>query len=464
MLYLKNTPKLLIKKPLVFIAISVIIGNLTYLIINKSLIGVIIFIASIIFLSRILIDKNFLLILIAFFIVSFLSSLLYYSINNDKNSIYTVKIYKVSNSETVGLFRGRKVYINNLSKNIKTGNIVTFKGKFKKKLDFENGTIGYMFIKNEIESKKSYNYYTNRLGEKYFKKIKDLLGESKSALVTALVFGNKDFLSYSQKNNLSNLGVIHLICISGLHLSLLFTYINKVLNSKLALFICGVYIILIGCPISAVRAFMMTFLMISSKKFFKTYDSVSALCLAAIILIFYRPYTLYESGFVLSFLATLGIILFYKNFSKAFYILPSYINNFLSITLAAQVFIYPYMIFKFNTFSMNFLLGGFLLTPIISIMLPLGFLTIIFLFSIKILSVICILMNILFLVLNGILIFLNKIALESVFVHNLYGFFYLGMFICIYMSYKGFKGFNIIFYSMYPMIILFSLYMQRTML
>ena len=370
LLYLKNTPKLLIKRPLIFIVISVIIGNLTYLITNRSLIGVIIFITSIIFFSFILLDKNFFIILAGFFLLSLLSSLFYYSINENKNSIYTVKIHTVQNSKIVGIFRGRRVYVNNLSKGIKTGSIVTFKGKFKKNLDIENGIVGYMFIKSEIASKKRYNYYIDRLSEKYFEKIQSILGESKSALITALVFGNKNFLSYSQKNNLSNLGVIHLICISGLHVSLLFMYINKILNSKVSIFICGIYIIMIGCPISAVRAFIMTFLMVASKKNFKTYDSVSALCLAAIVLIFYKPYTLYESGFILSFLATLGIILFHKSFSKAFYIFPSYISSSLSITLAAQGFIYPYMVLKFNTFSMNFLFGGFLLTPIISLMLP----------------------------------------------------------------------------------------------
>lgn len=464
MLHLRNTPKLLIKKPLIFIALSVIIGNLTYLIINKSLIGVIIFIASIIFLCFILLHRNFLVVLIVFFLLSFLSSMFYYSINESKDSIYTVKVHTVSSSKTIGIFRGRKVYLNNLSKDVKTGSILTFKGKFKKNLDVENGTVGYMFIKNKIESNKSYSYYINRLSEKYFDKVKNLLGESKSAFFTALVFGNKDFLSYNQKNNLSNLGVIHLICISGLHLSLLFMYINKILSSKIALFICGVYIVIIGCPISAVRAFIMTFLMVSSKKFSKAYDSISALCLALIILIFYKPYYLYESGFILSFLATLGIILFHKSFIKAFYILPNYINSFLSITLAAQALIYPYMVFKFNTFSMNFLLGGFLLTPTISIMLPFGFLTIIFLFSIKILKLLCIPINILFLVINGILIFLNKVALESISIHNFYGIIYLTMFLSMYMSYKGFKRFNIIFYSMYPFIILFFIYTQRTML
>ena len=208
-------------------------------------------------------------------------------------------------------------------------------------MDVENGIVGYMFIKNSVENKKSYSYYINRLSEKYFDKVKNLLGESKSALLTALVFGNKEFLSYNQKNNLSNLGVIHLICISGLHLSLLFMYIDKILTSKVALFICGIYIILIGSPISAVRAFIMTFLMVCSKRFSKTYDSISALCLALIILVFYKPYYLYESGFILSFLATLGIILFHKSFTKAFYILPNYINSFLSLTLAAQALIYP---------------------------------------------------------------------------------------------------------------------------
>lgn len=460
----KNTPKLLIKKPLVFIVISVILGNITYLIAKNSYIGVIVFIASIIFCSFILIDKNFLLVLIGFFLMSFISCVFYYSINENKKSVYTVRIDDISKNKVIGTLRGRKVYVNNVPSNIKTGEIFTFKGKFKKSIDIEDGVIGHLFVKDKIKVKKGYKYYIDRLSEDYFSYMKEALGEKKSAFLTALVLGNKDFLSYNQKNNLSNLGVIHLICISGLHISLLFMYINKVLNAKLSLIICLIYIILIGCPISAVRAYIMTFLMMSSKRIFKSYDSMSALCLAAIILIFYKPYILYESGFALSYLATIGIILFNKVFSKGFYMLPNYINKFLSLTLAAQVFIYPYMVLKFNSFSMNFLLGGFLLTPIISIMLPFGFLTIICWFTIKTISILYIPINFLFLVLNGVLIFLDKIALESVFIHNGYAVFYIIMFTAICMSYKGFKKFNIVFYLTIPLVILFSFYLKITML
>lgn len=464
MLDYKNTPKLLIKKPLVYIAISIIIGNITYLLLNNSLVGAIIFITPIIFLCFHIIDKKFFIVLIAFSLLSCLSSHFYYSINENKNGIYTVKIIEISKDEVIGVLRERKVYVNELPNNIEVGEKIVFKGKFKKYLDIEEGIVGYVFIKKQIGTKKSYNYYTNKISEDYFNKMKNILDENKSAFLTALVFGNKSFLSYSQKNNLSNLGVIHLICISGFHVSLLFMYINKVFNKKLSIIICLIYIILIGCPISAIRAFIMTFLMVTSKNIFKSYDSLSALCLACIILIFYKPYMLYESGFVLSFLATLGIILFNKIFNKAFYMFPNYINNFLSLTLSAQVFIYPYMILKFNKFSMNFLLGGFLLTPIISFILPIGFLTIILLLTIKTVGLLYIPLNILFLVLNGILIFLNRVSLENIFIHEFFGVFYIIIFVSMYMSYKGFKRFDIIIYSMIPVIVLFTFYLNITML
>lgn len=464
MINYKDTPKLLIKKPLFFIIISVISGNITYLISRNSYIGVIVFITSIILCAFILIEKNFRGMLLVFFLFSFVSCLFYYSIYENKSSIYTVRIDSIKKNEVLGNFRGRKIYINNIDSNIKTGEILTFKGKFKKSIDVKSGIVGHLFVKDQIKIKKGYKYYINRFSEEYFCYIKTSLGENKSAFLTALVFGNKDFLSYSQKNNLSNLGVIHLICVSGFHISLLFMCINKFLNTKFSLIICLFYIISIGCPISAVRAYIMIFLMILSKKISRNYDSISALCLSAIILIIYKPYILYESGFILSYLATIGIVLFAKIFSKAFYILPNYINKFLSLTLAAQVFIYPYMVLKFNSFSMNFLLAGFLLAPIISIMLPLGFLTIISWLTIKSMSFLYIPINILFVVLNGILIFLSKVSLESVYIHSAYAVFYMMMFICIYMSYSGFKKFNIVFYSMIPLVILFSFYLKITML
>ena len=48
----------------------------------------------------------------------------------------------------------------------------------------------------------------------------------------------------------------------------------------------------------------------------RNYNPLAALSLAGIVLLLMKPYYIYNLGFVLSFLATLGIILFNKNLNK----------------------------------------------------------------------------------------------------------------------------------------------------
>ncbi len=97
----------------------------------------------------------------------------------------------------------------------------------------------------------------------------------------------------------------------------------------------------------------------SSKRLFKTYDPLSSISLGAIILLIYKPYNLFSMGFLLSFGGTLGIILFYKKLLEGFYMLPPKLNEYLSLGLSAQAFIYPILVIAFGKFSINFLISTF---------------------------------------------------------------------------------------------------------
>lgn len=453
MVSIKNTDKINVSKPLVFILFSIILGNISYSIYSKSILGAILFIVPFLLGFLLINERQFRIVLILFLIFSFVNCSFYYGISENKRGVYSVRIDKITNSKIEGELRGRKVIVYGDVGQVGTGTVIRFKGKFKKQINIEDGTVGVVFIKEKLLEKQGYLYYINRLSEKYYDKLSISLGEKASGLLTALVFGNKDYLSYEQKNNFINLGVIHLICISGLHLALLFSYINKMFNIKLTLLICGIYVVIIGAPSSALRALIMIITLGMSKKVFKTYDAISALSLSAIILLFNKPYNLYDIGFALSYLATLGILLFNTIFSKAFYKFPKYLNTYLSVTLAAQAFIYPFMVLRLNNFSMNFLISGALVTPIISLMLPLGFLSIIFIWSIKIITILVFPMKILIMSINGIIVTLSNFILPNVYISNIYAVGYLIMVLSLYMSYKGYEKFRYIFYMVIPTIL-----------
>lgn len=453
---MNNNSKLLIERPLIFILLFILLGNITYLIYTKSFLGAVVFAASFIIMLNFFTDRKFILVLNLFFLISFLNCFIYYGIQENKQSIYNVRIINIEKESIIGILRGRKVVLRSKNDTLKEGQLIKIKGKFKKKIDVETGVVGYVFDKKILDIKEDYIYKIKNLSKLYFDNLKNYLGEGPSALITSLLFGDKDNLTYEQREKFIELGIIHLICISGMHLSLIFSLIYKVFKLKYSVLICIIYVIVVGTPSSAVRALIMITLLQGSKVFFKTYDSISALSLSAIALILYKPYNLWEIGFALSYLATLGIILFNKLFIKFFYKLPKWLNVTLSLSLSAQVLTYPYMVIMFNKFSLNFIIAGVIITPIISIMLPLALLAFLTMNIEFLLNLITIPLKILIMVINGQLLFLENITIPIIHTPYMYSIAYIIMLLSFYMSYKGFNKFRGIFYSMIPILIIYS--------
>ena len=104
----------------------------------------------------------------------------------------------------------------------------------------------------------------------------------------------------------------------------------------------------------------------------RNYNPLSGLSLAGIILILYKPYSIFEVGFQLSFLSTFGIILFNKKMNRYFYKLPKFIREGVSISLSSQVFTFPFLVLYFREFSLGFLAGNLILMPLINVVVILG--------------------------------------------------------------------------------------------
>ena len=178
-----------------------------------------------------------------------------------------------------------------------------------------------------------------------------------------------------------------------------------------------------------------------SKIFKRNNNSLSALSLSALILLIFKPYGIMEISFHLSYLATLGIVLLNQKINYKLYKLPEKIRESLSVTLSAQVFIFPYMMIVFKDFSLNFILGNLMFIPFVNILVILGNMLIPsykFSWLFDFFSYLC---------LNIIRFFdalINKIDLYSMpmFYGNEYvAFFYLWLLISLYFIKKGYKKF-----------------------
>lgn len=450
---MRKFEKILINRPLGLICIFTIIGVITYYFSTLNFIGTAILLVPLIVFSYILLDLDNFYIAIIFFLISILSCNIYYNPSFENNEIEKIRITEVKEEKILGKIDGRIVSIKNESGHeLNYGEKIYGILKFKKEKDLEKGIVGKVFLKDVIKKEKDLVYKIKNIPKNYYENLNKEFSPSESALLNSILWGDKENLSYQQRDYLSDMGVIHLICISGFHISLLFSLIYKKFSLSLSLIICSIYVLLVGASSSSIRALIMITILKASKRFFKNYDSLSAISLSAVILLIYKPYNLFSLGFLLSFLGTLGIILFYNVLLKAFYILPKRLNEYLSLSLSAQAFIYPILIICFGKFSINFLISTFFITPIIVILLQ------ILLFSILIggnfIGFIVFLINIIFLVFRGILIFLNKFSWVTPYASPIFAFAYMTMFLCIYMSFKGFKKFKLGVYLVCPILIL----------
>lgn len=139
-----------------------------------------------------------------------------------------------------------------------------------------------------------------------------------AGILTAIVTGDKTGLDAETKDLYRKSGIAHILAISGLHISLigmgLFSLLRRQLSISAASIASGLvmvcFCILSGESASAVRATIMFLLRLLALRLGKSFDLLSALGVAALLLLLHNPLLLFYSGFQLSFGAICGIGLF----------------------------------------------------------------------------------------------------------------------------------------------------------
>ncbi|AEB76517.1 ComEC/Rec2 family competence protein [Clostridium botulinum] len=364
-------------RPLIYYALSVYIACISLMILQNSVImaiGLVLLFFIVLFLA---IDIKSFILIISFFLVGCLSFYTYFNVTlyTNKNS---VRIIQKKKGGYIGNYKGRKVILLGKFKNVKEGNRLIVSGKFSDNKDYSRGIIGEFKVDDYKKIKTDFIESLYIFRDKLYKKYNKLLGIKKSSIIMACCYGDTKYLSLDTKNEINRLGISHIISVSGLHIALVYKILESIFGIKIALIMSFVYMIFTGAKAATIRAYIMIVVLKFSKVVYKNYDSLSALSLAAIILLIMKPYYVMDIGFNLSFLATLGIILYNKKIKRVLYKLPTKINEGLSMTLSAQVFSMPYAMGTLNNISMFFILGNLILVPIYSMVILIGNIEVIF--------------------------------------------------------------------------------------
>ena len=146
-----------------------------------------------------------------------------------------------------------------------------------------------------------------------------LLPEEDSAVLKAIILGDKGDLSAEIKDLYRAAGISHILAISGLHISILGMSLYKLLrrsglhvlpSAATAVFVMVNYAVLTGAGTSTVRAVSMFALMAVADVERRSYDLPTALGLSAASAIVTNPYLLMTASFWLSYSAVTGVAIF----------------------------------------------------------------------------------------------------------------------------------------------------------
>ena len=157
-----------------------------------------------------------------------------------------------------------------------------------------------------------------QLRRKAGSKVDALLLEQEASVMKTMLLGEKGILDEEIKGLYQRNGIAHILAISGLHISMigmgLYQLLRRAglkikLSAILASMIIVLYGMMTGFAVSAIRAIAMFLLQMLAQILGRTYDRITALAVAAVLVLVEQPLYLFHSGFQFSFLCVLGISL-----------------------------------------------------------------------------------------------------------------------------------------------------------
>lgn len=216
-------------------------------------------------------------------------------------------------------------------------------------------------------------YFLSKLAYSLEKGIKEMFPQKEAGLISAIITGDRSGVDEDTRELYSQVGIAHILSVSGLHVTLLGMAVYSVLMklthrqalSSIAVSVfVFLYAVLTGFSISVMRAFVMLTCSVAAKPLGRAYDGRSAGALASLIILIKQPLYIYDSGFLLSFFAVFGIfagntIIEKMNITGKFlkYVLPS---------VTAQLAVLPIVLRTYYSFSPYGILANLVLLPLMS--------------------------------------------------------------------------------------------------
>jgi len=212
------------------------------------------------------------------------------------------------------------------------------------------------------------------------------------SIINALLLGQRQDVDIDTLRDYQNAGAVHLLAVSGLHVGVLLMLLNfllkplgyfnrkgKIIKTICIIILLWCFAVIAGLSPSVLRAVtMFSFMSIGMHIRSKT-SIYNSLIVSMFILLCFRPLLLFSVGFQLSYLVVFAIIWIQPSlatlYRPRFYIDKILWNTF-SVTIAAQLGVFPLSLFYFHQFPLLFFVANLMIIPILGFILGFGILVI----------------------------------------------------------------------------------------
>lgn len=232
-----------------------------------------------------------------------------------------------------------------------------------------------------------------RLRERSEETLAAILPSPESDLLMGILLGNDRGLPDTLNDAYQVTGTAHIIAISGFNVALLAGLATSLLSRALgkrrgttwAIILLTFYCILVGAEAAVVRATIMGCLAMMGALLGRRNNGLNTLGLTVLGMCLVNPNLLWDIGFQLSFMATLGLVLYAQPFEtwlmeqlahrfkpELIERLAAPLTQYLLFTLIAQVMVLPLLAFHFRRLSWLFLVANPLVLPVQPLVMVLG--------------------------------------------------------------------------------------------
>lgn len=202
------------------------------------------------------------------------------------------------------------------------------------------------------------------------------------AVISAMSLGEKQMLGRHLRSDYSKAGVAHILALSGTHLAIIYFVLTVIFGGHRVVSRFAIvgsvwcYVVIVGMPVSAVRAAVMLSMFTLAGVMRRGYDRMDVLVFTVFVMLLLNPLVLFDVGFQLSVMSVGGILVICPLLNG---LLPtSFIRrhhrimklwNMMTVSVSAQVATAPLVAYYFGSLPCWFVLSNFVAIPLATLLL-----------------------------------------------------------------------------------------------